>query len=70
MAHPEVMSRVYRHELDADALGYRKEVHVYTPPGYDEEVPHYPTIYIQDGRDYIEFAHTPAVLRRPDFDRR
>ncbi|MEM8678426.1 MAG: alpha/beta hydrolase-fold protein, partial [Planctomycetota bacterium] len=43
------------------ALGYEKEIHVYQPPEADPDTPR-PTIYIHDGRDYIEFAHIPAVL--------
>jgi enterochelin esterase-like enzyme len=55
--------RVKRHELPTGILEYQKEVHIYTPPAYGTDTPHrYPTVYIHDGRDYIEYAHTPAVL--------
>lgn len=71
-AYPEVFAdvrdgtpggyeRVAAHELPPGALPYPHEVHVYTPPGYDGETA-YPALYLQDGRDYIEFAHVPAVL--------
>lgn len=59
---PGGYARVQQHLIDAEALGYQKEIYVYTPPGYEETTDRYPTVYIQDGRDYIEFAHTPAVL--------
>ncbi|MEM6289204.1 MAG: alpha/beta hydrolase-fold protein, partial [Bacteroidota bacterium] len=51
------------HPLPAGVLPYDREVLVYTPPGYaSEPATQYPTVYLMDGRDYIEFAHTPAVL--------
>ncbi|MEM6783684.1 MAG: alpha/beta hydrolase-fold protein [Bacteroidota bacterium] len=49
------------HTLPAGALPYASEALVYTPPGYDAATSH-PTVYFVDGRDYIEFAHAPAVL--------
>ncbi|MGA7305944.1 MAG: alpha/beta hydrolase-fold protein [Rhodothermales bacterium] len=54
--------RVTRHVLPAGIMGYEKEIHVYIPPGYAATNEDYPTVYIQDGRDYIEFAHTPSVI--------
>ncbi|HUF08463.1 MAG TPA: alpha/beta hydrolase-fold protein [Rhodothermales bacterium] len=54
--------RVTQHTVPAGIMGYEKEIHVYTPPGYDDAEADYPTVYIQDGRDYIEFGHTPAVI--------
>lgn len=59
---PGGYDRVTRHLLPAGLMGYETEIHVYTPPGYQTSDALYPTVYIQDGRDYIEFAHTPAVL--------
>ena len=54
--------RLRRHLLPAGIMGYETEIHVYTPPGYAASDARYPAVYIQDGRDYIEYAHTPAVL--------
>lgn len=59
---PGGYERVAEHELPAGALPYPHEVHVYTPPGYDGGGGDLPTLYLQDGRDYIEFAHVPAAL--------
>ncbi|MEM8556332.1 MAG: alpha/beta hydrolase-fold protein [Bacteroidota bacterium] len=51
------------HPLPAGVLPYDRKVLVYTPPGYaSEPTTRYPTVYLMDGRDYIEFAHAPAVL--------
>jgi enterochelin esterase-like enzyme len=54
--------RVTQHIVPTGIMGYEKEIHVYTPPGYEDSDEDYPTVYIQDGRDYIEFSHTPAVI--------
>jgi enterochelin esterase-like enzyme len=59
---PGGYERVKQHVVAAGGLGYEKEVQVYTPPGYEKGTDRYPTVYILDGRDYIEFAHTPAAL--------
>lgn len=55
-------NRVRKHVIPAGIMGYEKEIFVYTPPGYESSDKAYPTVYIQDGRDYIEYAHTPHVL--------
>lgn len=50
------------HTLPHGVLDYGHEALVYTPPGYDDDAARYPTVYFMDGRDYVEFAHAPAVL--------
>ena len=70
--HPELVhtrdgsyggyDRVTQHMIPPGIMGYEKEIHVYTPPGYDAEEADYPSVYIMDGRDYIEYGHIPAVL--------
>ncbi len=51
------------HTLPPGVLPYGHEVLVYTPPGYDpDRAAAYPTVYFMDGRDYVAFAHAPAVL--------
>jgi enterochelin esterase-like enzyme len=51
------------HEVPPGALPYPHEVLVYTPPGYAaSSSDRHPTLYFVDGRDYVEFAHVPAVL--------
>jgi enterochelin esterase family protein len=59
---PGGFDRVARREVESSALEYVKEVHVYLPPGYEADDRARPAVYILDGSDYIEFAHTPAVL--------
>ena len=49
-------------EIPSCKLPYPHQVHIYLPPGYDKTADHYPTIYFQDGRDYIEFAVVPHIL--------
>jgi enterochelin esterase-like enzyme len=72
-AYPEVFApvrdgtlggfeRVVGHTVPAGALPYAHEVHVYTPPGYHDGAGAYPSVYFQDGRDYVEFAHVPRLL--------
>ncbi len=49
--------------IPTGVLPYEHEALVYTPPGYaDDEAVHYPTVTFMDGRDYVAFAHVPAVL--------
>ncbi len=54
--------RVERHILPAGIMGYQTQIHVYVPPGYAPSSARYPAVYILDGQDYIEYAHTPAAL--------
>lgn len=54
--------RVTRHEVPAGALGYPHDIYIYLPSGYGRTQRRYPVVYLQDGQDYIEYAHTPAVL--------
>ena len=54
--------RLEQHLMPAGHMGYQTEIHVYTPPGYEMYDNNLPTIYLQDGRDYIEYAYTPTVL--------
>jgi enterochelin esterase-like enzyme len=55
------LSRVKELKTRSEYLGYDHIVHVYLPPGYDENV-EYPAVYFQDGLDYIEYAIVPHTL--------
>ena len=46
------------HEIDSKFLEYKHTIHVYLPPGYNENEK-YPVLYMQDGIDYVEFAQVP-----------
>jgi len=48
--------------VDSKILGYQHEIITYLPPNYRISSEFYPTVYIQDGRDYIEFAIMPVVI--------
>jgi enterochelin esterase family protein len=54
--------RVMPYVLPPRGLGYEKQIHVYTPLGYEEDEEEYPTVYFLDGTDYIEFAQAPRLL--------
>lgn len=45
------------------ALGQRRTIIVYTPPGYPAQAP-YPAVYLHDGGDYVRFACLPQVADR------
>jgi enterochelin esterase family protein len=49
-------------KIDSEILGYEHDILAYLPPNYQNSSDSYPTIYIQDGRDYIEFAIAPFVI--------
>jgi enterochelin esterase-like enzyme len=48
-------------QISSNTLGYDHTLHVYLPPGYHQSKK-YPSIYFQDGKDYIEFALAPHIL--------
>jgi enterochelin esterase-like enzyme len=48
-------------QISSDILSYDHTIHVYLPPDYDSSKK-YPSVYFQDGKDYIEFAIVPHVL--------
>ena len=43
-------------------LPYEHDIYVYLPKTYNKQTDGYATLYIQDGRDYIEFALTTVLL--------
>lgn len=49
-------------KVDSQILGYEHDILAYLPPNYQYSSDSYPTVYIQDGRDYIEFAITPVII--------
>jgi len=55
------LKRVIKHAHESEILGYSHDIFVYLPPGYTTDQT-YPVLYLQDGQDYIEFAHIPTVL--------
>ncbi len=48
-------------EIPSNILSYSHTIHIYTPPNYGTSKK-YPTVYFQDGRDYIEFAMAKHTL--------
>ncbi len=52
------------HTLPPGKLPYPHTIHVYLPPNYHKNNAIYPTVYFQDGEDYIEFAQVPYVLNQ------
>lgn len=55
------LKRVIKHNHKSEILGYSHDIFVYLPPDYSTDQA-YPALYLQDGQDYIEFAHVPTVL--------
>ncbi len=55
------LKQVIKHVHESEILGYSHDVFVYLPPEYSTDQA-YPALYLQDGQDYIEFAHIPTVL--------
>ncbi|MBC8401877.1 MAG: hypothetical protein H8E14_10355 [Candidatus Marinimicrobia bacterium] len=51
-------------EMPTGVLDYSRQIHVYLPPGYEEDSGDYPSLYVQDGLDYVEFAIVPGILDR------
>lgn len=49
-------------KVSSDIMGYDHDILAYLPPNYQNSSEMYPTIYIEDGRDYIEFAITPTII--------
>jgi len=49
-------------EAPRGVLPYPHRIHVYLPPGYQTSPGEYPSVYFQDGLDYIEYGITPKLL--------
>ncbi len=52
-----------KHILPAGAMPYTHDVYVYLPPDFEKNKK-YPTVYFQDGPDYIRFALVPYSINR------
>lgn len=50
------------HRLLPGILPYERTIHVYVPAGYQKATKQYPTVYFQDGEDYIEFAQAAELI--------
>ena len=48
-------------DLSAEIRGSRRQVRVYLPPGYDASTETYPTLYLNDGIEYLERAHVNVI---------
>jgi len=51
-------------EIPAGILPYAHQLHIYLPPGYQEEEQNYPVVYIKDGLDYLEFAQSAFIINK------
>lgn len=52
---------IVQFQMSSVATGKTYQVHLYTPPGYNENN-QYPVAYFQDGSDYLNLASTKNVL--------
>ena len=53
---------VHAHKIASARLGNTRNVHVYTPPGFDVTRGPYPLLVLFDGIDYLAAIPTPIVL--------
>jgi len=53
---------VQQHSFSSVILNNTRQVRVYLPPGYAQDTLHYPTIYVQDGGEYLQLASMVNVL--------
>lgn len=51
-----------QHTFSSTVLNNNRSVWVYLPPGYQQDTLTYPTIYVQDGGEYIQLASMVNVL--------
>lgn len=56
------LTRLQQFNLGPGILPYAHEILVYLPPDYNTDDKPYPVMYVQDGKDYVEFALTPVLL--------
>ena len=62
--------RVEAFDFESRLLGNRRRIHVYLPPGYDEErARRFPTLYVHDGGEYLTRGRLPTVLDNLIFSR-
>jgi len=55
--------RVEEFDFESRLLNNRRPIHVYLPPGYDEErTRRFPTLYVHDGGEYLHRGRLPTVL--------
>ena len=53
---------VHTHKITSARLGNTRNVHVYTPPGFDASRGPYPLVVLFDGIDYLAAIPTPIIL--------
>ena len=53
---------VHAHRVTSARLGDTRNVHVYTPPGFDVSRGPYPLLVLYDGIDYLAAIPTPIIL--------
>ncbi|GAB6281448.1 MAG: esterase family protein [Ignavibacterium sp.] len=54
---------VKEYEIQSNILNYSHKIFIYLPPNYSIKKK-YPTVYFQDGMDYIEFAQASFVINQ------
>ncbi len=62
--------QVEEFDFESRLLGNRRRVHIYLPPGYDEErARRFPTLWVHDGGEYLQRGRLPTVLDNLIFSR-
>lgn len=54
--------QVHAHKVTSARLGNTRNVHVYTPPGFDRSRGPYPLVVLFDGIDYLAAIPSPIIL--------
>jgi enterochelin esterase family protein len=50
------------HLFESEILGNERNVKVYLPPGYDKAADHYPSLYVNDGGEYLQLGSMVNIL--------
>ncbi|HWI52954.1 MAG TPA: alpha/beta hydrolase-fold protein [Symbiobacteriaceae bacterium] len=56
--------RIEKLTIDSAALGSRRQVNLYLPPGYDRGDAHYPVVYLLRGHEYEWLDNTSSESRK------
>ena len=59
---PQPTGKIETFTMHSRALNNQRPIRVYLPPGYAESQVAYPTLYVNDGLDYLEFAQLQRTL--------
>lgn len=59
---PAAKGKVRKQSFYSKIMNNTRDVHIYTPPGYDNTTQRYPTVYLNDGTLYVNKVQVPRIL--------